>query len=112
MLDDERAAGVFAVGADLVEGEDEGVAEGGEVGAEPAGSVERHVGAMDKMRVEGADDGAVGADDRARRIQVEIAEDLHGVAVATAGGDDDLSTGVFGEAESGEVARADATVAV
>ena len=63
VLDDEGAAGVVAVGAGEVEGEDEGVAVGVEVGAEPAGGGERQVGAVDELGADGADDGAVGADD-------------------------------------------------
>lgn len=41
-----------------------------------------------------------------------MAQDAHGVAVAAAGGDDDLGAGGFGEAEGGEVARSDAAIAV
>ena len=40
-------------------------------------------------------------------MQVEIAEDVHGEAVAAAGGDDDFDAGGLGELEGGEVAGAD-----
>lgn len=107
VFDDEGAAGVFAVRACEVEGEHEGIAIGVEVGAEPSGGGERKMGAVDELGVDGADDGAVGTDDGGGGLEVEVAEDLHGKAVAAAGGDDDLGAERFGEAEGGAVARAD-----
>ena len=107
VLDDEGAAGVFAVGAGEVEGEDEGVAIVVEVGAEPARGGERQVGAVDELGRDGADDGAVGADQGGGGVEVEVAEDAHGEAVAATGGDDDLGAGGLGKIEGGAVAGAD-----
>ena len=107
VLDNEGTAGVFAVGAGEVEGEDEGVAVVVEVGTEPAGGGERQVSAMNEFGADGADDGAVGADDGRCVVQVQVAEDAHGEAVAAAGGDDDFDAGRLGETEGGEVAGAD-----
>ena len=118
VLDDEGAAGVFAVGADAVEGEDEGVAELVDVAAEPEGGGVGKVGAGDELGgdgcgtegAEGAGDGAIGTDQGAGVVQAERAQDVHGVGVAAAGGDDDLDAGGFGGEEGGKVARADAAV--
>ena len=65
------------------------------------------MGAVDELGADGADDGAVGADDSGVGIEVEVAEDVHGEAVAAAGGDDDFDAGGFGEVEGGEVAGTD-----
>ena len=46
---------------------------------------------------DGADDGAVGADDGGGGLQIEVAQDVHGEAVAAAGGDDDFDAGGLGE---------------
>jgi hypothetical protein len=71
------------------------------------------VGTEVELRAEGAGDGAVGADEGARRgRRLERAEDAHGVGVAAAGGDDDLGAGGLGELERGEVARADVAFGV
>ena len=43
-------------------------------------------------------------------LEAERAQDVHGVGVAAASGDDDLDAGGFGGEEGGEVARADAAV--
>jgi len=107
VFDDEGAAGIFAVRAGEVEGEDEGVAIVVEMGTEPAGGGEGQVGAVNQIGVDGADDGAIGADDGRCGLQVQVTEDLHGEAVAAAGGDDDLDAGGLGEFEGGAVARAD-----
>ena len=118
VLDDEGAAGVVAVGADAVEGEDEGVAELVDVAAEPEGGGVGEVGAGDELGGDGvraeaaerAGDGAVGTDQDAGVVEAERAQDVHGVGVAAAGGDDDLDAGGLGGVEGGEVARADAAV--
>lgn len=107
VLDDEGAAGVFAVGVGEVEGEDQGVAVVVEVGAKPAGGGEWEMRAANEFGADGADDGAVGADDGGVGIQVEVAEDVHGEAVAAAGGDDNFDAGGFREVESSEVAGTD-----
>jgi len=70
VLNDEGTAGIFAVGAGEVEGEDEGAAVVVEVRAEPAGGGERQVSAMDELGADGADDRAVGADDGRSVMQV------------------------------------------
>jgi hypothetical protein len=108
VLDDEGTASVFAVEVGEVEGEDQGVAVVGEVGAEPAGGGEREVGAAEEFGADGADDGAVGADDGGGGVEAEVAEDVHGEAVTAAGGDDDFGAGGLGEVKGGEVAGADA----
>ena len=118
VLDDEGAAGVVAVGADAVEGEDEGVAELVDVAAEPEGGRMGEVGAGDELggdgrgseAAEGAGDGAVGTDQDAGMVEAERTQDVHGVGVAAAGGDYDLDAGGLGGVEGGEVARADAAV--
>ena len=112
VFDDEGSATVFSVGANEIEGDDEGITELSEMIAEPMSSGERHVGSVKESGANGANDGAVGADDRAGWIQVQIAQNAHGVAMATAGGDDDFNAGAFGEAESSKVAGADAAVAI
>ena len=53
VLDDQGAARVVAVGADSVEGEDEGVAELVDVAAEPDGSGVGEVGAGDELGGDG-----------------------------------------------------------
>ena len=110
VLDDHGAAVVFAVRADRVEGDDEGVAVVGEVRAEPAGGCEWEQGAVEQLCADGADDRAVGADEGAVGVEGEFAQDVHGVAVAATGGDDDFGASFFGGAKGGEVARADAGV--
>jgi hypothetical protein len=62
---------------------------------------------VDELRPDGADDGAVGADDGGGWPEVQIAQDVHGEAVTAAGGDDDFDASRFGELKGGEVARAD-----
>jgi hypothetical protein len=112
VFNDESAAGVFAVGADGIEGEDERIAELGDVVAEPECAGGGHFGAMDEICANSANDGAVGADDRAGGIQVQFAEHAHGVTVAAAGGDDRFDTGGFGGLDCGSVAWAYTTVRV
>lgn len=65
------------------------------------------MGAVDELGADGADDGAVGADQAGVVVEMKIAEDVHGEAVAAAGGDDDLDAGGLGELESGTIAGAD-----
>ena len=65
------------------------------------------MGAAEELGVDGADDGAVGADDGGGRVEAEVAEDVHGEAVAAAGGDDDFDACGLGEVKGGEVAGAD-----
>ncbi len=118
VFDDEGAAGVFAVGADAVEGEDEGVAELVDVAAEPERGGVRQVSAGDELRRDGvvaeaaerAGDGAVRTDQRAGVIEAERPQDVHRVGVASAGGDDDFDAGGFGGEQGAEVTRADAAV--
>ena len=110
VFDDEGAPGVLALRGDLVEGDDEGVAELAEVAAEPEGGVEGHEGALDELRGEGADDGAVRADEEGVGVQAQVAQDGQGVGVAAAGGDGDRDAGVLGGAEGGYVALADLAV--
>ena len=118
VFDDEGAAGVVAVGADAVEGEDEGVAELVDVAAEPKGGGVGEMGAGDELgwdgvRAEGAKrtgDGSVGTDQDAGVMEAERAQDVHGVGVAASGGNDDEDARGLGGAEGGEVARTDATV--
>ena len=101
VLDDEGAASVVAVGADAVEGEDEGVAEFVDVAAEPERGGVGEMRAGDELGgdglgaegAEGAGDGAVGADQDAGVVEAERAQDAHGEGVAAAGGDDDLDAG-------------------
>jgi hypothetical protein len=117
VFDDEGAAGVFSVGADAVEGEDEGVAKFLDVGAEPEGGGVGEVGAGDELGgfgggAEGAGDSAVGADEGEGVVQAEGAQDAHGVGVTAAGGDDDLDAGRVGGEEGGEGARRDAAFLV
>ena len=118
VLEDEGAAGVVAIGADAVEGEDEGVAELVDVTAEPEGGGVGEVGAGDEFGRDGvgavgaerAGDGAVRADQDAGVVETEGAQDAHGEGVASASGDNDLYAGGFGDEQGGEVARADASV--
>jgi len=122
VFDDERAASVLSVGADAVEGEDEGVAKilislAADVVAEPEGGGVGEVGAGDELGgfgggAEGAGDSAVGADEGEGVVQAEGAEDAHGVAMAAAGGDDDLDAGCVCGVEGGERARGDAAILV
>ncbi len=65
------------------------------------------MGAANELGADGADDGAVGADDGGCGLQAQVAEHVHGEAVAAAGGDHDFDTGGFREAEGGEVAGTD-----
>lgn len=65
------------------------------------------MGAVDEFGANGADDGAVGADDAGMEIEMEVAEDAHGEAVASPGGDDDFNAGGFGEVEGGAIAGTD-----
>jgi len=62
---------------------------------------------MNEFGADGADDGAVGADDGRSMMEVQIPEDVHGKAVAAAGGDDDFDAGRFRKPESGEVSGTD-----
>ena len=114
-LDDQRAAGVFSIGAGAVEGEDEGVAEVLYMSAEPEGRGVGEVGASEELGgdffcPEGAGDRAVGADEDGVWVEAEQAQDAHGEAVTASGGDDKLDSAGLGCAEGGEVARADAAV--
>ena len=117
VFDDERAASVLSVGADAVEGEDEGVAEFFDVGAEPEGGDVWEVGAGEELG--GLRRGTkcpghrpVGADEGEGVVQAEGTQDAHGVGVAATGGDDDLDAGCVGGVEGGEGARGDVAVLV
>jgi hypothetical protein len=121
VFDDEGAAGVFsliwAVGDDAVEGEDEGVAEFFDVGAEPEGGGVGEVGAGEELGgfgdgAKGAGHSPVGADEGEGVVEAEGAQDAHGVGVAAAGGDDDLDAGGVRGVEGGEGARGDVAVLV
>ena len=59
LFDDQGAAQVFSLGCDLVEGDDERVAELGESSGQRDGCVEVHGGALDEFGSEGSDDGSV-----------------------------------------------------
>ena len=118
MLDDESAAFVVAVGADAVEGEDEGVAKLADVATQPQRGGVGQVGAGDRLRrdglraerAEGAGDGSVGTDERIGGAKAKRAEDTHGVGMAAAGGDDNLDAGGFRGHDGGKIARADVAV--
>jgi hypothetical protein len=107
---DEGASAVVAVFAHGVEGDDEDFAEVADVVADPAGGFKGHVAAVDEIGTDGADDGAVGTDERVGGAKVVLAQDTHGVGVAAASGDDDFDAGFFSGAEGGEVAGAYAGV--
>ena len=113
VLADERAAAVFAGGVDAVEGEDEGVAEVVDVVRRASARFRAACGCgagarlpMVRMTVPLELTRALSG------LRCSGAQDAHGVAVAAAGGDDDLGAGVLGELERGEVAGADAAVGV
>jgi len=106
-LADEGAAGVVAAGADGVKGEHERGAKLVSVRDEPAGGFQRKVAAMQQLRTDGADDRAVGADERMLGGQIEFPEDLQGKAMAATGGHDDLNASGVGECDSGTVALGD-----
>ena len=118
VLNNEGSPGVVAVGANAVESEDECVAEFVDMAAKPEGGGVGEMGSGDELggdgvraeEAQGAGDGAVGTDQDARVVEAERAQDVHGVGVAAAGGDDDHDAGGVGGEEGGEVARADATV--
>ena len=106
---DDQGAGIVSVGAYAVEGEDEGVAELVDVVAEPQSGGARQIGAGDELRRDGfaagrygtesAGDGAVGADEHVGVVEPERTQDVQGVGVAAAGGDDDLDAGRVGRVE-------------
>lgn len=103
VLDYESAAGVVAVGTDSVEGEDQGVAEFLDVGAEPERGRVGKVSAGDQFGGDGfgcgpesSGYGAVRTNQRAGVVKAQRAEDAHGVGVTATSGDDDLDTGRFG----------------
>ena len=62
VFDDESTAAVVPLGIDEVEGKDEGIAELGKMFTKPVRGGKREVGAIEKLRADGADNRAVGAD--------------------------------------------------
>ncbi len=110
MLDDQRAAGVLAVGTDLVEGDDQRVAKLFKMSAEPLGGGSWHQRPLHQGCAEGASDRAVGTDDRVLLRQPQAAQLPHGVAVAAPGGDDDLDPCCFGGVHGSEISLADFAV--
>ncbi len=112
LLDDEGSAGVVSVGLDAVEGDDEGVAELGEVLEEPEGGVDGEVGGLDEGGGDGADDGTVRGDEETFGGEGVLSEDAHGVGVAASGGDDEVDSGLLGGGDGGAGAGGDAGVVV
>ena len=121
MFDNQSAAGVVAVGADAVEGEDESVAELVDVLAQGQSAVAWG----DAVRAISSE--AIGSGPKLPRVRVTACrwspnqyagvmeaerpqERAHRVGVAAAGGDNDLNSGGLGSVEGGEVTGADVTI--
>ncbi len=112
VLADQGAAAVVAIGADFVEGEDEGVAERAGLVAEPAGCFDRKVRPLNEVGADSPEDRAVGTDQGVGLAQVQVADNAHSIGMTAARGYDDFDARVMGGLEGGAVSRAHLALAI